>query len=82
MVGHEHEPFHPLGTVAFIVKPVFLLLKSDLMQMYLETEKDISFCVPLFKSHKMPQLVSSMLPNMPYWVECYYFFCLNQPLAT
>lgn len=54
MVGHKYKPFHPLGTVAFILKPVFLLLKSDLMQMYLETEKVISLCVSLFRSHKIP----------------------------
>lgn len=78
-VGHEHASFHPLGTVAFTLKPVFLLLKNDLMQMYLETEKDISLCGPLLKSHKMSQIVSSMLPNMPRWLECYYF--LSQPVT-
>lgn len=78
-VDHEHASFHPLGTVAFTLKPVSLLLKNDLMQMYLETEKDISLSGPLLKSHKMSQIVSSMLPNMPCWLECYYF--LSQPVT-
>lgn len=50
------------------------------MQMYLETEKDISLCGPLLKSHKMSQIVSSMLPNMPHWLEC-YIISLSQPVT-
>lgn len=60
-----HCGFHPQACL--------FIAKNDLMQMYLETEKDISLCGPLFKSHKISQIVFSMLPNMLHWLECYYF---------
>lgn len=55
MVGHEHESFHPLGTVAFILKPVFSLLKMTSCKCIWRQKRTFLFVDLYLKAIKCPR---------------------------